>query len=365
MHSNVSSLLGVVLVATAGLVSYGQISKQPATYTAVTVAGVADTAQGPSALNNLGDVIGRPSRSFAAGSGATVWSRAGAQMNQLSALAGGDYSSASAINDEGEVAGAANTGESIIPFVWTTSGGVQRIPLLPGDNCGQPFSINKHGNVVGYSSGPNGVKAVLWTAGAGVQNLGTLHGGSYSRARDINDSNEIVGTVKTASGDRAVLWAKVGNVRNLGALPGDTSSEATAINNAGDVVGYSNGPQGARAFLWSRATGMQNLGVLRGGNFSRALDINDAGEVVGTSTSSSGDRAFVWTRGAGMQDLNDALSNDVGVVLVEAHAINNKGQILVMGMERGEAGMNDQTHAHQHNVCAPAPEATYLLTPAR
>ncbi len=65
-------------------------------------------------------------------------------MNQLSALAGGD----SAINDAGKVAGAANTGESIIPFVWTTSGGVQRIPLLPGDNCGQPFSINKHANVV-------------------------------------------------------------------------------------------------------------------------------------------------------------------------------------------------------------------------
>ena len=102
-----------------------------------------------------------------------------------------------------------------------------------------------------------------------------------------------------------------------------------------------------------------------GGNFSRALDINDAGEVIGASTSSSGERAFVWTREAGMQDLNDALSNDVGIVFVEAHAINNKGQILVMGMERDEAGMSDQTHAHQHNVCAPAPEATYLLTPAR
>ena len=154
-------------------------------------------------------------------------------------------------------------------------------------------------------------------------------------------------------------------MRNLGTLPGDTSSEATAINNAGDVVGYSNGPRGVRAFLWSSATGMQNLGVLPGGDFSRALDVNDAGQVVGTSTSSSGERAFVWTRGAGIQDLNDALSNDVGIVFVEAHAINNKGQILVMGMERDEAGMSDQTHAHQHNVCAPAPEATYLLTPAR
>ena len=83
MHSNVGSLLGIMLVATAGLVSYGQIPKQPTTYTAVTVAGVANVAQGPSALNNLGDIIGRASCSLAAESGATVWSRAGAQMNQL------------------------------------------------------------------------------------------------------------------------------------------------------------------------------------------------------------------------------------------------------------------------------------------
>lgn len=362
-HSSVCSLLGVMLVATAGLMSYGQTFRQSTTYAAVNVPGAADAAQGPGALNNLGDVIGRASSSLPAETGAMIWSRDGSQINRLSALAGGDYSSASAINDGKEVAGAANTGESIVPYLWTATGSVQRIPLLPGDKCGQAFSINKHGNVAGYSSGPNGVKAFLWTRGAGVHNLGTLPGGSYSRARDVNDSNEVVGTAKTAMGDRAVLWRKAGNVRDLGTLPGDTSSEATAINNAGDVVGYSNGPQGTQAFLWTKATGMRGLGVLPGGNFSRALDINDAGDVVGASTSSSGDRAFVWTRGAGIKDLNDALSNDVGVIFVEAHAINNKGQILVMGMGRDEPAIGGETHAHHHSVCAPAPDATYLLIP--
>ena len=42
-----------------------------------------------------------------------------------------------------------------------------RIPLLPGDNCGQAFGINKHGHVAGYSSGPNGRKAFLWTRSSG------------------------------------------------------------------------------------------------------------------------------------------------------------------------------------------------------
>src|SRR5437870_5368433 len=197
IYSSVSGLLGTVLVANAGLVGDGQLPKKLTAYTAAAIPDAADAAQGPSALNNLGNIIGKASRSLATEGGAIVWTRAGAQMNQVSALAGSDYRSASAINDKGDVTGVANTDESIIPFIWTTSAGVQRIPLLPGDNCGQSFSINKHGNVVGYSSGPNGVKAFLWTAEAGVRNLGTLFGGSYSRARDINDSNEIVGTVKT------------------------------------------------------------------------------------------------------------------------------------------------------------------------
>ena len=76
---------------------------------------------------------------------------------------------------------------------------------------------------------------------------------------------------------------------------------------------------------------MQDLGVLPGGNSSRAFDISDLGYVVGSSTSSSGDHAFIWTKQAGMTDLNNAASAGLGVVFVEAHAINSTGQILVMG----------------------------------
>ena len=116
-----------------------------------------------------------------------------------------------------------------------------------------------------------------------------------------------------------------------------------------------------RAFLWTQATGMQDLGVLPGGNSSRALGINDMGAVVGTSTSSSGDRAFVWTQQAGMRDLNSAAASvTLGVVFVEAQAINYTGQILVMGewyarVTTGVAKLPPQ--------CAPAPPSSFLLTP--
>jgi probable HAF family extracellular repeat protein len=128
-----------------------------------------------------------------------------------------------------------------------------------------------------------------------------------------------------------------------------------AINNAGDVVGYSKGPKGMRAFLWTRSGGMEAIGVLPGGSSSRALAINDSGTVIGTSVTASGDRAFVWKRQTGMLDLNDAVSLDPGIVLVEAHAINRKGDILAMGT-LDHSGMTE---------CAPAAPFSFLLTPVQ
>jgi len=350
-----SSLIIALLVGIAGLVPARQTLAQMTAYTVseLPAAGV------PCRLNNLGDMAGRAGDSLSGETRATIWNHARLSRRNLGKLAGGEYSSASGINDAGEVAGAANVAKAIVPFVWMPTGGLQRIPLLPGDNCGQAFSINKYGHVAGYSSGPNGRKAFLWRRSGGVHNLGVLPGGNYSSACDVNDLDEVAGTSASAAGNRAVLWTRAGSVRDLGTLPGDTSSEASAINNNGDVVGYSEGPQGMRAFLWTQATGMQDLGVLPGGNSSRALGINDMGAVVGSSTSSSGDRAFIWTKQAAMRDLNSAASVALGVVFVEAHAINYRREILVLGMTTQHSNGSGETPS----LCAPAPPSSFLLTP--
>jgi probable HAF family extracellular repeat protein len=359
VHIRLSIALGAAIVE---LVAAENSLAQTTAYT-VTDLSVANGAdQVPCRLNNLGDVVGRASNVVGGGTGAAIWSHGTLKREQLGVLSGGDYSSGFAINDAGEVAGASNTGNAIVPFFWKAIGGLQRILLLRGDNCGQAFSINKYGHVAGYSSGPNGATAFLWTRSTGVRNLGSLPGGSYSRARAVNDSDEVAGTSAGPAGERAVLWTKTGNVRDLGTLPGDTSSEATAINNASNVVGYSKGPGGLHAFLWTAATGMQNLGVLPGGNSSRALDINDSGVVVGSSASSSFElpHAFIWTEQTGMTDLNDAASAGLGVLFVEAHSINATGEILVMGKATpsGQTGVPED-----HYDCAPAPPLTFLLIP--
>jgi probable HAF family extracellular repeat protein len=350
-----TSAVSVILVVMAGLYPFLEIFGQT---TAYAVSELSATGV-PGRLNNLGDVAGGAGESSTGTTRATMWNHGTLRPANLGNLGGGEYSFASGINDAREVAGAANIANAIVPFIWTPTSGLQRIPLLPGDSCGQALAINSQRHVAGYSSGPSGRRAFLWTQRAGVRNLGVLPGGNYSSACDINERDEVAGTSGSAAGDRAVLWTKTGNVRDLGTLPGDTSSEASGINNNGDVIGYSNGPRGMRAFLWTKAIGMQDLGVLPGGNSSRALGINDIGVVVGSSTNSSGDRAFIWTTKAGMKDLNDAAAATLGVVFFEAHAINNTGQILTLG---------SATH-HSHAgpeapQCSPVPPSSFLLTPA-
>ena len=355
-------VLGAVVAVTMGSGPMQRVFGQESAYL-VTELSSEDAGAVPSKLNNLGDMAGSAANAAEGGTRATIWNHSDLKKKHLRALLGSDYSSASAINDAGEVTGVSNTSKAILPFIWTPTGQLQRVPLLPGDNCGQANGINKQGHVAGYSSGPNGARAFLWTRSKGVQNLGVLPGGNYSRACDINDLDEVAGTSASAAGDRAVLWTKTGNVRDLGTLSGDTSSEATAINNNGDVVGYSKGPRGMRAFLWTQASGMQDLGVLPGGNSSRALGINDKGTVVGSSTSSSGDHAFLWTKQTGMTDLNSAESINLDVVFIEAHAINKKGAIITTGRVMHEMDASGHTVATDAQQCAPAPPSSFLLTP--
>jgi probable HAF family extracellular repeat protein len=99
------------------------------------------------------------------------------------------------------------------------------------------------------------------------------------------------------------------------------------------VVGVSNTAAGARhAFITGpNGVGMTDLGTL-GGSSSSAFGINDAGQVVGVSETAAGARhAFITgPNGVGMTDLNSLVSQRGGVVLTEAHGINNHGQVAAI-----------------------------------
>jgi len=168
--------------ATAGVVTFRQTFGETTAYTILelSAAGV------PCRLNNLGDVVGKAGDSPSGEIRATIWNHGSLRPTNLGNLGRGESRSASGINDAGEVAGAANTAKSIVPFVRTPTGGLRRIPLLPGDNCGQALAINKYGHVAGYSSGSTGsrgfiswrkngakkVKKMFLTSGTQILSLG-------------------------------------------------------------------------------------------------------------------------------------------------------------------------------------------------
>jgi probable HAF family extracellular repeat protein len=192
--------------------------------------------------------------------------------------------------------------------------------------------INGTGQVAGIATAPGGRFHAFITGpdGMGMRDLGDLGGYGYSSANDINVVGQVVGGYFTA-GDavHAFITGPDGmGMRDPGTL-GGASSWAYGINDAGQVVGQSLTAGGAlHAFITGPdGTGMRDLGE------GIATDINAAGQVVGYSGAGGGGlHAFITgSDGAGMMDLNSLVNLPRWMVLEQATAINNAGQVLVIG----------------------------------
>jgi probable HAF family extracellular repeat protein len=127
---------------------------------------------------------------------------------------------------------------------------MEDLGVLPGNAESSATGINNPGQVVGYSSGPFGTRAFLWTRSGGMQDLGTLSGGSFSRAFAINDPGDVVGTSGSLLGARATLWARSEGILDLNTLiPSGNDfvlTEAVNINNRGAIlaIGHDDTGQG-------------------------------------------------------------------------------------------------------------------------
>src|SRR6476659_7366893 len=101
------ALSTALLVAIAQLISARQTIAQTTTYTVVELS-APDEQLVPTRLNNLGDVVGRGAAGGPGQSRSTLWNRRTLLPRRLGVFSGGEYSSAFAINDAGDVAGASN-----------------------------------------------------------------------------------------------------------------------------------------------------------------------------------------------------------------------------------------------------------------
>jgi probable HAF family extracellular repeat protein len=125
-----------------------------------------------------------------------------------------------------------------------------------------------------------------------------------------------------------VVQYTVTEIGNFDDCP-DDCVEARSINNQGQVVGdyaLSSPPYNYHAFLYSSGV-VEDLGTL-GGACSIAYDINDQGQVVGMANSLP------------YNNMNSFLYDGIsmkGIGASTARGINNAGQIVVDGNERGHA----------------------------
>lgn len=309
--------------------------------------------------------------------GSSAWAGPGASRDavvvDLGAL-GGSASFATALNERGWVAGAADTAAGTQhAFLWR-DGVMHDLGTLPGGANSQASGLNELGDVVGSSDGPSStLRATAWFRGRAPRDLEPLDAPT-AVATDINDRRQVVGLAGALS-PRGFIWQK-GASRDLGSLGEDT--RATAINSRGEVVGASVALLGSgaqtRPFLWARGT-MSDLGLPSGTAGGEALDVNDQGWVVGGTFAADGpalayrdgvrvdlaltgratavnDRgqivgsrcldqplcnvshAFLFEAGV-VVDLNDLLPAGSGWVLSVASDINERGQIVGVGSHDG------------------------------
>ena len=286
------------------------------------------------AINNSGQAVGYSyninyATNNTTAEHAALFSTTGGANTDLGTL-GGIYSTATAINDRGQIVGSASMpGDTTSHATLFSITGTANVDLgTLGGTYSSANAINNKGQMVGYSftSDNTAWHATLFntTGGANVD-LGTL-GAPGSVATAINDKGQVVGWADTPdSVSHATLFSITGGAAiNLGGI----YSNANAINDRGQVVGQASMPGNiyGEATLFS-TTGGASIPM---GASGAAVAINNNGQVVGDTVRSP----FLWENGVATY-LSSLIDQRSGWILLYAAGINDRGQIVGEGYNRG------------------------------
>lgn len=256
----------------------------------------------------------------------------GGTITDLGTL-GGEYSAGAAINASGAIAGYADLASGPQHAVVFSGGTITDLGSLGGaSGASSATAINDAGQVVGSSTAPgiSGQEAFVESGGV-MTGVGILPGGTFSTATGINASGTVVGTEDDAASDEHGFVFRDGAQTDLGSLGGPNTA-ANAINDNGLIVGTSQTATDAdHVFSYSDGT-MTDLGGYNIDTVPQA--VNDAGAIVGqtygvTAGGSAFEDAFIYEAGA-FHDLNSLIPAGSGWRLADATAINAAGQILVV-----------------------------------
>jgi probable HAF family extracellular repeat protein len=241
-------------------------------------------------INNRGQIAG--TQFFNGQSYATVWN------NGVATTMGGAGSFALAINNSGDVAGMLVNNGHGNAFV-TQNGTVIDLGTLSGSSWSSAYALNDQGQAAGYGMISNGVfRGFVWTPGQGYTALGTL-GGVSSYALGINSSGEAAGSSQIGNGYSHAFVANGTQMTDLGTL-GGVSSYAYGINDAGYAVGYSwtAGNASTAGFLEAGGIMIDINSLLSGApgwQVTALYAINDSNQVVGVGVLNGVEHAVLLT----------------------------------------------------------------------
>jgi len=283
-------------------------------------------------INDAGNIVG--SSDTPSGETHAFYLPFGGVMTDISTLPGGDTSHANSINDLNQVVGSANflnndTGNLVFHgFEW--QGGVIRdLGAYPPeddiDSSSNAHAINNNGLIGGNVD----LAGVVWDL-PGISNfppfppyVRVTDPGPFTPAiaYDINNAGQAAGSLLSAT--TGFRW-QADVLETLVPLQA-VDDDAYAINELGEVVGRGAlaPPVHYHAVFWPDPATVQDLGTL-GGENSEARDINNDRIIVGYSETATGDtEAFVWHADFGMQPLGT-----LGGVNSKAFGVNSDGQIV-------------------------------------
>ena len=275
----------------------------------------------------------------------------------LSALTGFVYSHANDISNEGMVFGrSGDSCQTNDPTCWVSSAPHS----LPDVNRAhvEIYTTNESGVAIGEAydscSRPWNDTAVRWEHVVQddtwlVSVLPPLAGHSESGAFGVNHAGVVIGFTGNSGGTadlRACQW--MGGEPSLLPDLGGGYSIGMAIDTTGRFAGYSRTTGGQYRAYYHDGMAAINLGTLPGYAYSAATSLNDAGTVIGFAFNGSTEdrilpywfpnpnhRAFVWQEGV-LYDANALIPSGTGWTSLESlTGINNRGQIVGIGVRGG------------------------------
>jgi probable HAF family extracellular repeat protein len=279
----------------------------------------------PGAITSSGNVVGYGY----VGGNAHVFFWSNGVMTDLGTM-GGSQAVSQGLNDAGQITGEVLTSHGIDTYIYT-NGSV--LDLGQPTNNYYGIGINNRGDV---ASNTGGGTPYLYANGV-IQDL-NMGGCSGEIGIDVNDSDVVLGDGGggPCGHQSSVVWSG-GNFQILPSTTGAWFTQPAKINAGGQIAGwagFTTAPS-AHPVVWQpdNAGGwtLVDLGVPAGVDGAYAFGINNLGVVVGEMDSAlygNHGHGFVWDPTHGIQDLNSLIAPGSGMVLGNAQAINNSGQIV-------------------------------------